>query len=117
MDLPIQPSIDDDFHLLNSRALNLTWTSQHPFKFDGTTYSCIEEAFAAQTDIDGYEIYMIAALVKAQADQNETMANTLVRLRNETIEETCHTDEFWIEHMPKIFAAVGADLYESQAGV
>ena len=84
MDLPIQPPLEDGPPSLDTVALDLTWESRHPFSFDGRTFHCIQDAFDAQTNIDGYEIYIVASLVRAQADQNETVAKTLVRPRDRT---------------------------------
>ena len=78
-------------------------------------YSCINEAFVTQKNIQGYEKHVIAALFMAQAEQHPGMANTLIRLRDVEIKEADHEDEFWVEHMPAILKAIGQDLHQRKS--
>lgn len=110
MDLGIAP-VDECVIPITTTALDLTWSSERAFTFEGTLYQCIKDAFEAQTDVDAYKTHVVAALVMSQAKQHHEMASTLIRMRNQTIEETDHDDDFWIDHMPGILAAVGRDLH------
>ena len=108
---PIPPAEEPTLPF-DTSVLDLTWTSPRAFTFENVRYSCVEEAYLAQTNIEGYELYVIAAIFMAQAEQHPEMANTLIQLRDMEIKETHHHDAFWIEHMPAILKSIGNDLHD-----
>ena len=114
MTTPISPVLEASLPVRTTSSLGIGWDNKWDFEWDGTPYTSIREAYDASGVNDGYEQYVVASIVSAQAAHNKEMADILVEMRDTKIVEDSKVDEFWTNAMPQILSAIGKSLNEDR---
>ena len=126
-----------------TRAFGLSIITDRPFRYDGIIFNTAQNAFQAQKappdqrdsfaaiepmdavakgrnchiDVAAWDANrekLMTQILKAQAEDNETMRETLVEWKDADIVVDDMFDSFWPSTLPNIFQTVGRSLAKKQ---